>query len=186
MGRVASMVRMRSLMSGAFLELLGEDGQPAVLEEETPEEAAMSEEIQSPVEEEGQSPVVEETPEEAASASPMSDEMHSPVEEEEQSALLEETPEETVSASPLAEPVPSAAQEEFMEDFFQQHATIPAEMLGDAMHLLNMNPTADEVTERLASCGSPATLSLPVFRSLLQEAICDWSSREAASLDESC
>ena len=39
-----------------------------------------------------------------------------------------------------------------MEDFFQQHATIPAEMLGDAMHLLNMNPTADEAY--FAFCGS--------------------------------
>ena len=40
-----------------------------------------------------------------------------------------------------------------MEDFFQQHATIPAEMLGDAMHLLNMNPTADEAFSAICGAG---------------------------------
>ena len=43
--------------------------------------------------------------------------------------------------------------QEFMEDFFQQHATIPAEMLGDAMHLLNMNPTADEAFSAICGAG---------------------------------
>jgi len=77
------------------------------------------------------------------------------------------------SSSDILVLAPPGELEDFTGIFFRKYAT-PAEKPGDAMRLLCMNPTAEEVSRRLLKCGKKAMLEQATFCQLLQDAKDEW------------
>ncbi|CAE7587076.1 ISA3 [Symbiodinium sp. CCMP2592] len=76
------------------------------------------------------------------------------------------------SSSDVLVLAPPGELEDFAGMFFRKYAKrglLPAEKLGDAMRLLCMNPTAEEVSRHLLKCGKKVMLEQATFCQLLQD-----------------